>query len=443
MNKENLKKIAPDDTIQKSFIVTAMLSLFLGGLGVDRFYLGKIGTGLLKLITFGGFGIWYVVDIGLILSGKMKSKNGQLLKDRSKNLRLAIVITAIVVVLAVIIIVLAVIFAPPTVNTKSLKSNQTVSVEGEKYIIEGDIYPYGSKLTINQNEVTVDSDGKFIYELKLAEGDNVVTIKATDGDKTTIKTYKVHRLTASEITEKENQKNEIATKKVPTTTKNQTQSSPNTISPEQYWHKVTKVVDGDTVKALIDGQEQTIRIIGIDTPESTIEHECYGDEASAKAKEFLTGKWIQIQADSTQDNKDKYSRLLRYVYFDNGTDFGKRLIEEGYAYEYTYSKPYKHRDDYLATQAYSKSKPFGLWKKETCNGQKTKVQSAPVSAPTPAPTPAPSTVPAPAPAPVTNSSSAYYANCTEARNAGVAPIYSGQPGYSTKLDRDRDGVACE
>lgn len=62
----------------------------------------------------------------------------------------------------------------------------------------------------------------------------------------------------------------------------------------------------------------------------------------------------------------------------------------------------------------------------------------------PPPTP-PATAPAPAPTPAPSSSSGsvYYANCTAARNAGAAPIYAGQPGYRSALDRDGDGVACE
>ena len=53
-----------------------LLSIFLGELGFDRFYHGKIGTGLLKLITAGGAGIWWIVDIILIASGSMKDKQG-------------------------------------------------------------------------------------------------------------------------------------------------------------------------------------------------------------------------------------------------------------------------------------------------------------------------------------------------------------------------------
>jgi len=60
----------------KNQITALLLSIFLGEFGIDRFYLGKIGTGLLKLITAGGGGIWWIIDIILIASGSMKDKQG-------------------------------------------------------------------------------------------------------------------------------------------------------------------------------------------------------------------------------------------------------------------------------------------------------------------------------------------------------------------------------
>lgn len=79
----------------KSFTTAWLLSLFLGLLGVDRFYLGKIGSGLAKLLTFAGFGVWYLVDLILILLGKAKDKNGQLLEGYEKSRLVALVVTAI------------------------------------------------------------------------------------------------------------------------------------------------------------------------------------------------------------------------------------------------------------------------------------------------------------------------------------------------------------
>ena len=61
----------------KNKIVAILLSLFLGGLGVDRFYLGYIWTGILKLITFGGLGIWALIDLIRIIIGNLKPKDGE------------------------------------------------------------------------------------------------------------------------------------------------------------------------------------------------------------------------------------------------------------------------------------------------------------------------------------------------------------------------------
>jgi micrococcal nuclease len=174
-----------------------------------------------------------------------------------------------------------------------------------------------------------------------------------------------------------------------------------------YWHRVVRVIDGDTVKAEVDGKTESIRLVGIDAPEFTSKTECFGKRATDKAKEFLEGKWIQLEKDESQSDRDKYGRLLRYVWFDEGTDFGKRIIEEGYAYEYTYNTPYDKQDEYKETQKYAKSKSHGLWSSSTCNGKKQKPAPKPQSnsSPAPSPQPAPRPISAPQPRPAASAPS--------------------------------------
>lgn len=87
----------------KSFLVTWLLSLLVGIFGVDRFYLGKIGTGILKLITFGGFGIWALVDLILVLANKTRDKQGLPLEGYDRHKRMALIVTAAVILLSIIV----------------------------------------------------------------------------------------------------------------------------------------------------------------------------------------------------------------------------------------------------------------------------------------------------------------------------------------------------
>ncbi|MCC3299652.1 TM2 domain-containing protein [Arthrobacter caoxuetaonis] len=93
----------PPQAPQKSFLVTWLLSLLLGVLGVDRFYLGKVGTGIAKLLTVGGLGVWWLVDLIIVISGKQTDKFRRPLEGYDRHKKLAIIITIVWIVLGAIV----------------------------------------------------------------------------------------------------------------------------------------------------------------------------------------------------------------------------------------------------------------------------------------------------------------------------------------------------
>ena len=148
-------------------------------------------------------------------------------------------------------------------------------------------------------------------------------------------------------------------------------TKPVTTQSVQKYYSVTKVVDGDTITINLDGTSETIRLIGINTPETVDPRkpvECFGKQASDEAKTLLSGKKVRIEKDSTQGERDKYGRLLAYVFRDDGLFFNEHMIQQGYAYEYTYNKPYKYQTQFKADQVLAKSQGKGLWATGVCDG---------------------------------------------------------------------------
>lgn len=88
---------------QRSFLLTWLFAMFLGGLGVDRFYLGKVGTGILKLVTLGGLGIWVIVDLIIVLAGGTRDKQGRALEGYDRLRVVAWSVTAAIIALGVVI----------------------------------------------------------------------------------------------------------------------------------------------------------------------------------------------------------------------------------------------------------------------------------------------------------------------------------------------------
>jgi micrococcal nuclease len=130
---------------------------------------------------------------------------------------------------------------------------------------------------------------------------------------------------------------------------------------------VTKVIDGDTI-ALENGEK--VRYLGINTPElhhPKKEVECFAYQAYEKNKELVLGKKVFLQKDISE--KDKYGRLLRYVFLDEkmSTDEGSfvnlYLVKNGFAYAATFPPNVKYTDLFLKAQKEAYQKNLGLWQK--------------------------------------------------------------------------------
>ncbi len=164
-------------------------------------------------------------------------------------------------------------------------------------------------------------------------------------------------------------------------------------SPQGPLYQVLEVVDGDTIAIEIEGRSETLRLIGLDTPETKDPRkpvQCFGREASNRAKELLEGKKVRIAEDPTQDTRDKYGRMLVYVWRADGLFYNLQMIKDGYAHEYTYQVPHQYQRQFKAAEAEAREAGRGFWDSSTCGGD-TK-QAADEGSETkrkPTPTPAP------------------------------------------------------
>jgi len=132
---------------------------------------------------------------------------------------------------------------------------------------------------------------------------------------------------------------------------------------------VVRVVDGDTARIVIDGIEEKVRFIGIDTPESTNEVEPYGEASSAYTRTTLDGRTVWVETDD--ELRDRYGRLLAYIWLEPPaglTDseiraklFNARLLLDGYAQIYTFPPNVRYAEDFVRYQREARSANKGLW----------------------------------------------------------------------------------
>ena len=125
---------------------------------------------------------------------------------------------------------------------------------------------------------------------------------------------------------------------------------------------VERVIDGDTIHVRVDGNRYTVRLIGVDTPETkhpTKPVQYFGQEASAFTKAALEGKRVMLQKDRIGDTVDRYGRWLRYVLLD-GDNFNARLIRDGYAHAYR-RFPFSKRTEFIQLEEQARRRGIGLW----------------------------------------------------------------------------------
>jgi micrococcal nuclease len=155
----------------------------------------------------------------------------------------------------------------------------------------------------------------------------------------------------------------------------------STTSTESSTFEVIEVIDGDTIEVQTPSCAlEKVRMIGINTPETVDPRrpvQCFGKEASNKAKEILKDKELYLEGDPMQGERDKYGRLLAYAFIKDSTAnqngqnifFNKYMIEEGYAYEYTYQTSYKYQKEFKEAETRAKENQKGLWNPAVCNGE--------------------------------------------------------------------------
>ena len=234
-------------------------------------------------------------------------------------------------------------------------------------------------------------------------------------------------------------------------------SATSPLNDAEKYYPVTKVVDGDTIAVEMGGKSETVRLIGLDTPETVDPRkpvQCFGEEASKKAKEILTGRRVRIEMDASQGSptsaeasagtRDKYGRLLAYIFLEDGTLFNKLMIAEGFGHEYTYNLPYKYQKEFKEAEKTARENKKGLWADFACTSESERPNKSADTENTPVPYPVRSSQ-------IRNTGKYECAknvyNCssfkTQAEAQNVFELCGGNQNDVHKLDSDMDGKVCE
>lgn len=136
---------------------------------------------------------------------------------------------------------------------------------------------------------------------------------------------------------------------------------PNDAQPGLY--RVSNFADGDTIEVDMNGVKETIRFIGVDTPETQDPRtsvQCFGKAASEFTKNFIGQNRVRLEADPTNTNRDRYNRLLRYVYLPDGQLVNAEIIKQGYGFAYILF-PFEKMNEFREYERQAREQGIGLW----------------------------------------------------------------------------------
>ena len=171
---------------------------------------------------------------------------------------------------------------------------------------------------------------------------------------------------------------EPATPEEPNTKSTETTTMPDAVDGESVTVTVTRVIDGDTMEIeYANGTEDTVRLLGVDTPETTLSRVSpdefagisdttagrdhlfnWGEQATIFAEDELEGRQVEIVFDPDSDRRGYFGRLLVYLYVDV-ENFNGRLLGEGYAR--TYDSQFSLREEFVALEQEAQATDVGLW----------------------------------------------------------------------------------
>lgn len=128
-------------------------------------------------------------------------------------------------------------------------------------------------------------------------------------------------------------------------------------------YSVNHFVDGDTIAVNMNGKAEKVRFIGVDTPETHKPNtpvQCYGPAAAAFTQNTIGKNKVRLESDPLSTDRDRYGRLLRYVYLPDGALVNEKLIQGGYGFYYPYF-PFSKSKQFAADEQAAIAARAGLW----------------------------------------------------------------------------------